>query len=75
MIARDRWRRASSTKASSRSGRCSVEASVTMRPSRSAARATPAAMVEKYGSAMSCTTSPSAVVRPRAIAWALGSGE
>ncbi len=46
-----------------------------MRPARSAARATPAAIVEKYGSAMSCTTSPSAVVRPRAMACALGSGE
>ena len=49
-------------------------ARVTARLARSAASATPAAIEEKYGSAMSPTIRPSELVRPRAIAWALASG-
>jgi hypothetical protein len=58
----------------SRPGSCIVSVSDTMIPRASAARVTPEAIAAKYGSAMSCTTSPSEVVRPRAIAWAVASG-
>ena len=73
-MARARCRLSRSTSPLSRLGSCWVLASVTCRPARSAARVTPAAIEEKYGSAMSCTTRPSDVVRPRAIACAFASG-
>ena len=47
---------------------------VTASPCSSAPAITPSAIEEKYGSAMSCMTSPTESVRPRATAWAFGFG-
>jgi hypothetical protein len=52
-----------------------VLATVTNNPRSAAASITPEAIVEKYGSATSCTTRPNVAVVPRAMAWAWAFGE
>ena len=70
MMLRGRWPRSTRTRAVSRSGRRSVEPIVTIRPRSSAARITPEAMLEKYGSEMSATTRAIVEVPPLATACA-----
>ena len=70
MMLRGRWPRSTRASGASRSGRRSVEPIVTMRPRSSAARITPDAIVEKYGSEMSATTRAIVDVPPLATAWA-----
>ncbi len=74
MIASVRWATKASTPASSRAGLREVTESITCRCCAAAARCTPLAMAEKYGSAMSCTSSPSSPVADRASAWACAFG-
>ncbi len=65
-----RWPRRLVTYSSSRSARPNVHPMVTTAPCPSAARIAPAAIEEKYGSAMSLTISPMTVVCPLAMACA-----
>ena len=58
------------TSSSSRRVSRSVAAIVTTRPTTSAALMTPAAIDEKYGSAMSATSRATVMVEPLATAWA-----
>jgi hypothetical protein len=70
ITARARWARSIATYCTSRLGLREVVPSVTISPRSSATCMTPAAMAEKYGSAMSWTTSPTVELVPRATAWA-----
>jgi hypothetical protein len=72
ITARARWARIVATYSSSRSGLRRVLAMTTTRPRCSHWRITPSAIAEKYGSEMSCTTSPTTLLAPRAIACACG---